>query len=299
MMNTSIQAQTPTWIDTFLYPFENRYIQLKAGRMHYVDEGEGEVLLFIHGTPSWSFLYRDFVKELSQDYRCIALDHLGFGLSEKSDTFSGTPKAHAENLAEFVEQLGLEKVTLVVHDFGGPIGLGWANQHPEKVKRIVLFNTWLWATEENPEARKADKMIRSWLGRFLYLHLNFSPKVLLKKGFAQKEKLSKEVHRQYRKPFPDKASRRGVYKIAQNLVGASAWYGQQWEKFAALDNRPCLILWGTEDAFFKREELERWRQRLPQAHVHTFPCGHFVQEEETRASINAIKAFLKDERLRE
>ncbi|MEP5111227.1 MAG: alpha/beta fold hydrolase, partial [Ekhidna sp.] len=203
-MNSTAFSQS--WVDTTLYPFENKFLRLEAGNMHYVDEGKGEIILFVHGTPTWSFLYRDFVKELSKEYRCIAIDHLGFGLSDKPDSIPGTPEWHSQNLSEFIRKLDLQNTTLVVHDFGGPIGLAAGIENSERIKKVVLFNSWLWATDQKKEAQKIDKTINSWLGKFLYLNMNFSPKVLLKKGFANKKNLSKEVHQQYIKPFPDKSS---------------------------------------------------------------------------------------------
>ena len=189
IMNSKAFSQS--WIDTTLYPFENRFLQLETGNMHYVDEGKGETILFVHGTPTWSFLYRDFIKELSKENRCIAIDHIGFGLSEKPDSVPGTPEWHAQNLSEFIKKMNLQNITLVVHDFGGPIGLAAGIENNDRINKVVLFNSWLWATKQNQEAQKIDKLINSRLGKFMYLNMNFSPKVLLKKGFANKKNLSK------------------------------------------------------------------------------------------------------------
>lgn len=287
------QAPAQSWVDSNLYPFESHFLNLPAGKMHYVDEGEGEVILFVHGTPTWSILYREFIREFSKTHRCIAIDHLGFGLSEKPENFSGTPYDHAENLRLLVNELKLDKVTLVVHDFGGPIGLGWALREPQKVKQVIMFNTWLWSTQSIPEAQKADKMINSWLGRFLYLHLNISPKVLLKKGFADKSSLTKNLHQQYKKPFHNSKSRLGLYRIAQSLVGASGWYQQLWQKLDRLENKHWLILWGMEDEFLKPGFLEKWQERLPDAQITKFNCGHFVQEEKAQEAIKEMKRFLQ------
>lgn len=187
-MATTLNAQD--WIDKNLFPFENKFVQLKAGNMHYVDEGEGEIILFVHGTPTWSFLYRDFIQDLYGSNRCIAIDHLGFGLSEKPQDFAGTPQAYSKNLSEFIEKLNLKNITLVVHDFGGPIGLGAAIENPDNIKQVILFNTWLWETKSEKSVQKINKILNSGLGRFMYLNLNFSPKVLLKKGFSDKKKPS-------------------------------------------------------------------------------------------------------------
>lgn len=290
----SSTALSQSWVDTTLYPFENKFLRLEAGNMHYVDEGKGDIILFVHGTPTWSFLYRDFIKELSKHYRCIAIDHLGFGLSDKPSSVSGTPEWHSKNLSEFIQKLNLQEITLVVHDFGGPIGLATGIEHSESIKSVVLFNSWLWATKHGQQAQKIDKTVNSWLGKFLYLNMNFSPKVLLKKGFANKKNLSKDIHKHYIKPFPDKNSRIPLLNLAKALVGSSDWYQDQWEKLDRLSDKKWLILWGTKDEFITMEYLKKWQDRLPNNKTKEFACGHFVQEEKTSASIKAIITFMHE-----
>lgn len=287
------QHHAQPWIDTSTYPFHHHYIQLSAGQMHYVDEGQGDVILFVHGTPTWSYLYRAYIKDLSKDYRCIAIDHIGFGLSDKPVSFEGTPQKHAENLKEFIQKLNLNQVTLVVHDFGGPIGISTAISLPDRIKNIVMFNTWLWETRSNPEVTKINKMLHSGLGKFLYLNMNFSPKVLLKKGFSDKKKLTKKIHRHYIKPFPTKDSRRSLLKIGKSLAGSSDWYQQQWGKLNQIDKKPWLILWGMKDTFIKPNYLNKWKKRLPNVQVEKIDSGHFVQEEKPTQTIQYIREFLK------
>src|SRR3954465_4600219 len=116
-----------TWIDKESYPFKSNYIEANCcDNMHYIDEGKGEVILMVHGTPTWSFLYRHLIKDLSGNYRCIAIDHLGFGLSDKPRKYSYKPEELAKNLRHFIEKMNLKNITLMVHDFGGPIGLAYA-----------------------------------------------------------------------------------------------------------------------------------------------------------------------------
>lgn len=261
--------------------------------MHYIDEGVGEVMLFVHGTPTWSFLYRDFIQSFSKSYRCVAIDHLGFGLSDHPEHFDGTPQSHSKNLIEFIDRLGLDQMTLVVHDFGGPIGLSAGIHHHQKVRQVIVFNTWLWATKDNPDVRKVDKILHSLLGGFLYLYLNFSPKVLLKKGFYDQMKLTKDLHRQYLLPFPNKASRRSLLNLGKALAGSSDWYQEQWELLDNLDSKPWLFLWGTKDEFITPAYLEKWKSRFPNAIVKEFVCGHFVQEEKSVESIHEIELFLQ------
>lgn len=291
LMTQSIFGQD--WLDKDMYPFEHNYLSLESGRMHYVDKGNGSTLLFVHGTPTWSFLYRKFIEELSKDYRCIAPDHIGFGLSEKPVEFSGTPEQHAKNLIAFIEALDLQHITLIVHDFGGPIGLAAALDMNDRIDRIVMFNTWLWATKSNPAAQKIDRILNSSMGKFMYLRMNFSPKVLLKQGFFDRKKLTKSIHKQYIYPFPTKDSRWALLNIGQSLVGSSDWYQQQWELLEKLESKPWLILWGMEDTFITSDYLDKWLDRLPNAHVKELNCGHFVQEEKSKESIEAIRSFLE------
>ena len=291
MLVSNVTAQN--WLDQDLYPFQSHFLELENGKIHYVDEGQGEVLLFVHGTPTWSFLYRDFIQELSKDYRCIAIDHLGFGLSDQQpDSFAGTPQAHAQNLSALVQELDLHDITLVVHDFGGPIGLGAAIENVDRIERIVLFNSWLWSTKENVVAQEIDQLLNSEVGEDLYLNQNFSPVVLLKQAFSDASRLSTEVHEHYIAPFPDPASRASLLKIGKAFTGSSDWYEQQWERLDLLADKNWLILWGTRDPFLDVSFRDRWAKRLPNATVVSFDSGHFVQEETTEEVLQAMQKWL-------
>jgi len=288
-----MSSSAQSWVDTTEYPFEHKYLKLNAGQMHYIDQGEGQTILFVHGTPTWSFLYRDFIKELSSQYRCVAIDHLGFGLSDKPNNFIGTPQAHAHNLSEFIRKMDLKDLTLVVHDFGGPIGLAAAIENSYRIKNIVLLNTWLWGTKDNKDAIKIDNLINSRLGKFLYLRMNISPKLLLKKGFYNKRKLTRKKHQQYIYPFPTRQSRLSLLNLAKSLVGSSDWYDEKWLELDSLENKKWCIVWGTKDSFITPDYLKRWKGRFPEAQVHELECGHFIQEEKTREVINTIGMFIK------
>lgn len=287
-------TQKQEWLDTSLYPFKNKFIQFDVGKMHYVDEGEGDIILFIHGTPTWSFLYREYISTLSKKYRCIAIDHIGFGLSEKPEGFDGKPESHSKNLTKFIKKLDLKEVTIVVHDFGGPIGLSAAIQNHSRIKQVVLFNTWLWETKNNPKAQKIDKIINSRIGKFLYLRMNFSPKILLKKGMYDKKKLPKNIHKQYIYPFPNKSSRISLLNIGKSLVGSSNWYEKQWKDLNKIEQKPWIILWGSKDEFITPKYLQKWQNRLPNAKVKKFDCGHYIQEEKTKETIIEIEKFMQN-----
>ncbi|MDX5320734.1 MAG: alpha/beta fold hydrolase, partial [Bacteroidota bacterium] len=193
ILNINImQAQNPSWLDTQAYPYKPHYFELDGAQMHYVDEGEGEILLFIHGTPSWSFDFRHQIQNLSKTYRCMAIDHIGFGLSDKPKDYPYSTQQHASNLEKFILEKDLQNITLIVHDFGGPIGMSVAEKYPERFKRFVLFNSWLWSAEKDPAFQKMKKVLRSPLLPFLYLNMNFSPSYLLPNSFGER-KLSKSL----------------------------------------------------------------------------------------------------------
>ena len=131
MNNLSVNVQE--------YPFTSHAFDSPDGKLHYIDEGKGKVIFFVHGTPVWSYVYRKLIKDLSAQYRCIAVDHLGFGFSDKPQDADYAPEAHARRLEALIEHLQLQQITLVVHDFGGPIGLCYALRHPENVDKVIIF----------------------------------------------------------------------------------------------------------------------------------------------------------------
>lgn len=285
-------AKAQGWLDTNLYPFQSRFIALEAGNMHYIDEGEGDVILFVHGTPTWSFLYRNQIKALANNFRCIAIDHIGFGLSDKPEDFSYHPSKLSKHLKEFIDSLELKEITLVVHDFGGPIGMPYALDNPNNVKRLVLFNTWLWATDANKDVKTINKIVNSFVGRWLYLHLNFSAGYLLQNAVENKGDLSKKAKHHYKNVFSSRSKRYGPYKIAQQLKGASDFYATQWEKIHKLKDKPTLILWGMKDDFIKPSFLAKWKSEFSHAQVRKLDCGHFPQEEETTLVNEALLQFI-------
>jgi pimeloyl-ACP methyl ester carboxylesterase len=284
------------WFSQSEYPFKANYFSTPEGKMHYVDEGEGEPIVFIHGTPAWSFVYRRLLKAFSATHRCIAPDHLGFGLSEKPPGADYSPQAHALRLEALLNSLNLKKVNLVVHDIGGPIGLAYALKYPDKINRVVVANSWLWSLEREASAQQANKILNSWLGRFLYLRLNISPTLLFKEGVAQKKQFSKAIHKHYTDVFPTPASRQALYQIGLGLLGASDWYTQLERQLPLLHNKPVLLLWGLKDKYFREPFLEKWQQALPQAETTTFKDGgHFIQEDVPEEVEKAISGFLKTE----
>ena len=294
------RASAPSWIDRDAYPFPSRWLALPSGyRMHYVDEGTGEPVLFVHGTPTWSFEWRHIVRALSATHRCIAPDLLGFGLSDRPRAFEYTPEAHAEAIAAFVERLDLDGLTLVVHDFGGPIGLPLALERPTRVSRIVVINSWLWSFAGDRDMERKAKIAGGPVGRFLYRWANLSLRLIMPSAYADRSKLTPEIHGQYLAVFPDRWSRGAVlWPLARALLGSSAYYERLWSMRERLRELPTLIVWGTEDAAFRMDQLARWRAALPQARVVELPVGHWPHEEAPDAVITALRSFLGEETAR-
>ena len=168
-MNRVASTARPDWVSGHLFPFENRFLALPPDhRMHYIDEGKGEPLVFVHGNPAWSFEFRHPVRELRSDFRCVALDHIGFGLSSRSARREDhRPESHARRLATLLDHLDLREITLFMTDWGGPIGLDFARKHSERVKRLVIANTWCWPVRDDFHFKSFSFLMSSWIGQFL------------------------------------------------------------------------------------------------------------------------------------
>jgi haloalkane dehalogenase len=282
------------WVDRLAWPWPERFVALPAGRLHHVDVGAGEVVLFVHGTPTWSFDWRHLIADLSRDHRCVAVDHLGFGRSDRPVGAGYRPEDHAERLAAFVEALDLRDYTLVVHDFGGPIALPLAFTAERRPKRIVLLNSWGWSFEDDPGMRRAAAFAGSWVGRWLYRWANFSLRVIAPSAFGDRRKLTPAIHRQWLAPFVDRQARVDVlWALAFSLLGSSAHYASIEAQFFALRDLPVLIVWGLADSAFPPRYLDRWRAALPGAAVVALEgVGHWPHEEAPERVIAAVRSFL-------
>src|SRR5688500_18677423 len=280
------------WLDRHEYPFKSNWADVKDGRMHYVDEGAGPPVLFVHGTPTWSFEYRHAIRATKSACRCIAPDHLGFGLSDRPRNAAYTPEAHAHRLREFVDGLGLDRFALVVHDYGGPIGLPLALAG--RVTRLVLLNTWMWPFDDDKEMANRGRLVSGRLGRWMYRHLNASLRLLMPSAYAQRTRLTRTIHRQYMEPFRNPDDRVLVlWPLAYALLGSSAFYRELHSRIENLRGIPTSIIWGLRDTAFRPHLLERWKKELPNASVLALDnAGHWPHEEAPSEVAEAIAEFL-------
>jgi haloalkane dehalogenase len=283
----------PAWVDRERYPFEPRSLDVGAGTMRYVDEGSGPPVVMVHGTPTWSFLYRDLVKGLRDRHRCVAPDLLGFGLSDKPPGASYRPEDQARRVGRLIDSLALRDITLMVHDFGGPIGLAYAIEHPVKVRRLVLFNTWMWSFVGDRRMQWIGRAFGGRLGRFLYERWTFAVSVLFRRAFGDRRRYTPDVHAQYLGPMRDPAARHATWVYARELLGSSSWYGTLWQRRDRIARIPALLVWGMKDPAFARY-LPRWRSLFAHAEVVELPeVGHAPMEERAPEITPVISRFLE------
>jgi haloalkane dehalogenase len=277
----------PAWLPENLYPFESRHLDVDGSRVHYVDEGSGPPLLLLHGNPTWSFLYRDVIRGLSDRFRCIAIDYPGFGLSAAAPGYGFTPAEHAGVVERLVLELDLSDVTMMVQDWGGPIGFAAATRQPERFARFVVGNTWAWP-KSDLGTQAFSRFLGGPIGGYMILRRNFFVERIIPGG-VKLTKLSDEVMDAYRGPFPDPDSRRPVHVLPREILGSRPFLSEIERGLSGLADRPALILWPTKDVAFKEAERRRWEQVFPSHETRLLEgAGHYIQEDASEQIAAAI-----------
>lgn len=265
----------------YQYPFEPKKIMVGNHTISCLDEGEGETLVMVHGNPSWSYLYRNLVSDLRGSYRCIVPDHLGCGLSDKPQDYPYRLENHIDNLEIVLEKLGIEKCVLIIHDWGGAIGMGWAGRHPDKIKGIVVLNTSAFPSPRIPFRIAVCRY--PVLGPLLMRGLNGFVRASV--SMAVSAKMDKRVAAGFVAPYNNWHNRVAVNGFVLDIPMNEehpSW--QTLKKVEAglvrLTSKPMLIFWGAKDFCFNREFYQQWQQRFPEAASHYFENGnHYVLED--------------------
>lgn len=282
------------WLNLVQYPFVTREFDTGDGWMSYADHGSGRPIVFVHGNPTWSYLFRHLVRDLGADHRCIAPDILGYGLSDKPRKVDVRPPRQAERFAAFMDYLDLKDVTLVVQCAGGPLALNWAMQNPDRVRDIVVFNSWLWPLEDNKGARWLSRLVGNPLNHFYYRWLNASPTFILPALFADRHRIMRPSRIQYLEPFRNYRERNAVYSSLAGMLKSRGFFEDLWERRTILRDKPFLFLWGLKDPIFTEECLHRFEEAFPNHHTLPFPnSGRYIPEEEPVRAIEEIRWFLR------
>lgn len=267
-----------------LYPFQSHYFELQEPKpccMHYLDEGQGEAVVMLHGNPTWSFYYRNLVQHLSPNYRCLVPDHIGCGLSDKPQSYPYQLAQHVENIRQWLKALQVERFHLVVHDWGGAIGMGVATQVPDCVQSITILNSAAFLSDRIPLRIELCRI--PWLGSWAIRRLNLFAKAAVR--MAAKKPLAKAVRRGYLLPYDSAKHRIAIDRFVKDIPMDSFHpsYGvlkHIQDNLCNLSLKPCQLAWGMRDFCFTPEFLAEWQKYFPNARVRCFDdAGHYVLED--------------------
>jgi haloalkane dehalogenase len=276
------------------YPFSSHFATIDGHRLHYIDEGAGRVIVMVHGNPTWSYYYRHLITLLAKTHRVIAIDHLGCGLSDKPQDYPYRLQNHMDNLEALLRQLQITSYSLIVHDWGGAIGLGVAGRNPAAVEKLVILNTAAFRSQRIPWRIRVCR----WpvIGSLLVRGLNgfAGPAVFM----AVTRRLRPEVARAYLAPYDSWRNRVAVYGFVRDIPldpahPSYATLQKVEEGLQALVTRdiPVLICWGGRDFCFNDYFYQEWRRRFPKAEFHYFKdAGHYVLED----ALPEIRPLLED-----
>jgi len=280
------------------YPWPGAFHTAASGhQQHYLDEGTGEVLLMVHGNPTWSFYYRRLVAELSSDYRCVVPDHVGSGLSDKPEEWTYRLQDHIDNLVSLIDHLDLNDVTLLVHDWGGAIGFGAALARSERIRRLVVFNTAVFMEKVPLSIRFARKPL---IGEAMVQGLNGFLRGGLIRGIVDRKRMRDGVGAGYSAPYDSYRNRLGHLKFIRDIPledghPTRATIDRLDREVDSLARLPTMFLWGDRDFVFTPRFLhEHWLKKFPEAEVHQFPdAAHWVVEDAHDEIVPLIRDFLQ------
>jgi pimeloyl-ACP methyl ester carboxylesterase len=285
-----------------LYPFVGKTLDRGGLRYHYLDEGAGPPVIMLHGNPTWSFHYRGLIAALRADYRVIAPDHIGMGLSDKPDDahYQYRLASRVDDLAALVTALDLPgKLTLVMHDWGGMIGMAYASRHPERIGRLVLLNTAAFPMPPSMRLPRSLRLVRDTaLGALAVRGAGAFSRVAARVCCTRRP-LSRQLRDAYCAPYHDWASRIAILRFVQDIpLGPDdpsyALVEQVARSLPLFRDTPALICWGDRDFVFTPQVLERWQREWPHAQIHRFAdCGHYLLEDAGEEVQALVRGFLQ------
>jgi pimeloyl-ACP methyl ester carboxylesterase len=293
------------WTFEGTWPHAPRWFETPDGRMHFVDIGprDGRPIVLVHGNPSWGYLFRHFIPPLiAAGHRVIVPDHLGFGRSDKPTAASlCRVERHAARLASLLDSLDLRDVTVVPHDWGGPIALAWAAQYPQRVSRLALLNTFVHRPPAPVSLPLPLRLFRTpGAGELLVKGLHAIVRgFLLGGGVRRPDRLTPVVRRAYLAPHRTWGARTAILALAREFPAGpdgrvARFQGDVHRELGALASRPVFIAWAGEDVVLGEDVLQRWRQDFPRAEVLRLPeAGHFLQEDAHEQLVPALLRFLQ------
>jgi len=271
-------ATLPFTVPYRLFPVEHRFLDLNGARIHYVDEGSGETLLLLHGNPAWCFLYRKIIAALRRGFRCVALDYPGYGMSDAAAGYGFTPREHSLVVERFVDRLGLRDLTIMVQDWGGPIGFRLAERRPELVRRFIIGNTFAWPLDGERRIRFFSALMGGSVGRTLTWAFNFVPRFFFWRGFGHS--LAPEVRAMYLAPWQARGRRKASVVGPRQLIAASDFLRLVEAGLSQLSDRPALIVWGRKDFAFREADAARFAKLFPRNKLIFYDsASHFLQED--------------------
>ena len=291
-MTGSIKSARPAWVDDALFPFQSRFIDIDGHTVHYVDEGSGPVLLFLHGNPTWSFLWRDVISALRKDFRCVALDYPGFGLSAAKRGYRYLPEEHADVVTGFVDALGLERITLVGQDWGGPIGLAAAQRRPAVFDRLVLANTWAWPVNGILHFEAFSRIVGGLPMRFLVRQFNVLVNAFIPTGHRRRTPTAAEMAH-YRQALGTAERRHACAVLPGRVLASHAFFAELEAGLAGLAHLPTLIVWGDADIAFRAQERTRLEATFPDHEtIIVEGAGTYVESDAPEEFVAAIRGWL-------
>lgn len=281
-------------VDSHEYPFESHWFERDGSHMHYIDEGEGIPVVMCHGNPTWSFLYRKIIKQLSGECRCIAYDLPGFGFSEHPSGYGYTPQEHVEWVqALLIDHLKLDKFIIVVQDWGGPIGLSVATNNPDRVIGTVISSTWAWET--NTFGKVFSTIMGSSLGKSMILRKNLFAKNIVPSLLTAEDKSNPAIINGYVAPFPTPQSRMGTAVFPKQITAAKPWLIELEARLVTLKDKPIEFVFGLKDLLTKPADMQKWLSHFPDANVQKIPeANHYTQEDCPENYVIAVRRILKN-----